>query len=793
MRIRQPKSIFLQKESTETLVFKGQHGETFQVTVLEEDVIRVQHFPDGQPRLKRTWSIACVDGDVPLEGRLRDDLSSFSRPGFTLQQREGALQVSTACLQVQIDTTDCSLVWHSRQHGEPFAADLKRRAYAYDQVGEAVFHYMQRRENEHYYGFGERSGSLDKNGRRMRMLNLDALGYNAETGDPLYKHIPFYITHVPELKLAYGLFYDNLSTTVFDMGQEHDNYYGPYHYYQAEAGDLDYYLIFGPEIADVVQKFSKLIGRPALPPRWSLGYLGSSMLYTDAPNAQEELKKFVQECLEHKIPCDGFHLSSGYGSGADGKRYVFNWNFEKIPDPRQMTATFHQAGMHVMANIKPCLLDTHPRYSEAARLGAFVKDSQSGQPYLDYFWDGYGSHLDFTNPAAYRWWRENVREWLLEYGVDSTWNDNNEYPIWDDDAHCCGFGEEIKIKHIRPLQPYLMVRSSLEAQRAFNPLKRPFLLARSAAPGTQRYAQTWSGDNETSWHTLRFNIPMGLGMSLSGFPNIGHDVGGFSGPGPSAELLVRWVQNGIFHPRFTIHSWNNDGTANAPWMHPEVLSIIRETIEFRYRLLPYLYSLLFAAHRSGTPMISPMVYYFPDDNPCQTESFDFMLGDQLLVASVLEDGDRERSIYLPRVCDWIDFFTGAYFAGGQTITVPAPLERIPILVRAGGILPLGKAMRFVGEQADDLRQVYLFPHRGQGSGHFTLIEDDGISLCYQRGEYTELQINLQTNLDEIQLEIGYGQHGYPLPYQSLQVILPAAEERPLRVTAPPGLQVWSNR
>jgi alpha-glucosidase len=253
---------------------------------------------------------------------------------------------------------------------------------------------------------------------------------------------------------------------------------------------------------------------------------------------------------------------------------------------------------------------------------------------------------------------------------------------------------------------------------------------------------------------------------------------------------VRWVQNGIFHPRFTIHSWNNDGTANSPWMHLEVLPFIRETIQFRYRLLPYLYSLLFAAHSNGTPIISPLVYYFPDDNLCQTESFDFMLGDQLLVASVLEEGARERSIYLPKGCDWIDFFTGAYFTGGQTVTIPAPLERLPILVRAGGILPLGKVMRFVGEQADDLRQIYLFPNHQQGGGHFTLIEDDGFSLGYQRGEFTELRFDLQTNLDEIQLEINYGQQGYPLPYKSLEIILPPGEERPLRVKAPLDLQVW---
>jgi alpha-glucosidase len=786
MRIVNPKKILLGSVQPEKIIFRGQEKETFQITVVEEDVIRVQHFPDGQPRMNRTWSIVGKDGDIALEGRLRDDLSPFSLPGFKFEQQEHRCVVTTSQLQVEIDTGDISLIWRTMK-GEAFAADLQRRAYAYDAAGETVYHYMQRRADEHYYGFGERSGALDKSGRRMRMVNLDALGYNAEMGDPLYKHIPFYVTYVADLNLAYGLFYDNLSTAIFDMGQEKDNYYGPYRYYQAEAGDLDYYLIYGPDIAAVVQKFSKMIGRIALPPRWSLGYFGSSMLYTDAQQAQQELKKYVQECEEHNIPCDMFHLSSGYGSGTDGKRYVFNWNFEKIPNPREMLETFHQAGMHVMANIKPCLLDTHPRYAEVRGLGAFVKDSQSETPRVDYFWGGYGSHLDFTNPAAYAWWRDNVRTWLLDYGVDATWNDNNEYPIWDDEARCFGFGEEIKIKYIRPLHSLLMVRASLEAQRAFHPEQRPFLLSRSASPGTQRYAQTWSGDNETSWNTLRYNIPMGLGMGLSGFPNIGHDVGGFAGPQPSAELLVRWVQNGVFHPRFTIHSWNSDGTVNEPWMYPEVLPIIRETIEFRYRLLPYLYSLFFAAYQTGTPIIHPLVYQFPQDPNCQTESFDFMLGDQLLVASVLEKGARERDVYLPRGKDWCDFYTGQHFHGGQTVTLAAPLERIPLLVTAGSILPFGKVMGYVGEEPDDLRQIYLFPHQRRGRGQFTLIEDDGVSLGYQRGEFTEIHFTLNAEPDELHLEIQFGKHGYRLPYTQMEVILPPGETRQLRVTCVEGI------
>jgi len=619
------------------------------------------------------------------------------------------------------------------------------------------------------------------------MVNLDALGYSAKDSDPLYKHIPFYITYVPALNVAYGLFYDNLSNVVFDLGLEHHNYYSPYRYYQAEAGDLDYYLIYGPTIAEVVQKFSKLIGRPALPPRWSLGYLGSSMLYTDAEEAQAALKRFVEECQQHQIPCDMFHLSSGYSSGEDGKRYVFTWNERKIPHPREMVDTFHQAGMKVMANIKPCLLDSHPRYAEVQALGGFIKNPENGEPRLDYFWGGHGAHLDFTNPQAYQWWQANVRDQLLELGVDATWNDNNEYAIEDDEATCDGFGEPLKLKHLRPVQSYLMVRASREAQLAHQPDQRPFLLSRSAAPGTQRYAQTWSGDNLTSWETLRYNIPMGLGLSLSGFPNTGHDVGGFAGPGPSPELLVRWVQNGIFHPRFTIHSWNTDGTVNTPWMHPTVLPVIRQAIQLRYRLMPYLYTRFFEAHRSGHPIIRPLVYQFPRDENCHQASFDFMCGPDLLIASVLAPGVRERSVYLPRGVDWVDVRSGKCYQGGETIQALAPLDYIPILAVAGAVIPQGKDMRYVGEQPDDVRFLFLYPHESEGQYTSYLVEDDGLSLGYQRGEYTELFFTLISTPQALLLEISFGHRGYQLPYENLQIVLPNLENRPLQIVCPPEL------
>ncbi|MBZ0310712.1 MAG: glycoside hydrolase family 31 protein, partial [Anaerolineae bacterium] len=664
--------------------------------------------------------------------------------------------------------------------GREFAADLLTRSYPYDKAGRAVFHYMQQRPDEYYYGFGERSGSLVKNGRRMRMMNVDALGYSAASSDPLYKHYPFYITYVPALKIAYGLFYDNFSTTTFDLGSEIDAFHGYYRYYQAEDGDIDYYLIYGPSIPEVIQKFARLTGYMHLPPRWSLGYLASTMSYTEAPDAQAQLDQFIALCEQNDISCDMFHLSSGYTTDERGVRFVFTWNKNKIPDPPQMAEKFHRAGIHLAANVKPYFLQPHPLYSELQTMQGFIQSADADEPEAGRFWSGgafesgLGGYVDFTNPAAYEWWQQQLKKQLLDYGIDGIWNDNNEFQIWDDAARGHGFGEEIPIGLSRPIQTLLMVRAAYEIQKKHKPDLRPFVLTRSGAPGVQRYAQSWSGDNKTSWESLRYNIPMGLGMSLSGFFNTGHDVGGFAGPKPSPELFIRWLQNGIFHPRFTIHSWNEDQSVNEPWMYPEILPLVREIIQFRYRLIPYLYTLFFEAARSAVPIIRPLVYAFPDDPRCQTESFDFMLGDNLLVASVLEEGARTREVYLPKGKDWYDFHLGTGYKGGQTITVDAPLERIPLFVPSGGLLPMGKVMRHVGEQPDDYREVLLFP--GSGRGEFTLIEDDGLSV---NSPFTEVHMKIFGGKQEITLEVQVSGN-YALPYDQLVFILPPDERRPVR-------------
>ena len=231
--------------------------------------------------------------------------------------------------------------------------------------------------------------------------------------------------------VAYGLFYDTLAPMTFDLGCEHDNYHGFYRYAEIDDGQLDYYLFTGPAIRDVVRKFTELTGRMAFGPRWSLGYANTAMGLTDAPDAQRQLAAFVERVREHDIPLSAFHFGSGYSS-IGKRRYVFTWNRDKFPAPRDAIAKFRELDARVVVNLKPCLLDDHPAYAEVAARGAFVKDRVTRAPCISQFWDGQGAHVDFTHADGVRWWQENLRSEVLDYGIDAGWNDNNEYEIWDD-------------------------------------------------------------------------------------------------------------------------------------------------------------------------------------------------------------------------------------------------------------------------------------------------------------------------------------------------------------------------
>ena len=637
-------------------------------------------------------------------------------------------------------------------------------------------HYLNLPTDERIYGVGEKAGKLERTGRSFEMVCIDALGYDAEHTDPLYKHIPITLSRTPHGHI--GLLYDNLARGWFDLGRSIDNYHARFRSWRAEGGDIDYYLVIADQMAALTRRLTELTGRPAFPPRWSLGYSQSTMTYPDMPDAQDQLIAFAERCREHRVPIGSFQMGSGYTT-IGTKRYLFNWNRDKFPDPRQVSDHFHAAGMGFTANIKPCLLLSHPRYAEAAEAGLFVRNGATGAPEVSQFWDEMGSHLDFTNPDTVAWWQEGCTRQLLDYGIDAPWNDNNEFQIWDDNAVCAGFGRPIPAGLVRPLLGLLMTRASYEAQQAYAPGKRPFSVTRSGPPGLQRYAQTWSGDNRSDWGTLRHNIAMGLSMALCGISNVGHDVGGFAGERPDPELFVRWVQNGAMHPRFTFNSWHSDGSVNEPWMHPEVLDEVRAAIELRARLTPYFYDLLHRSHTWFEPMIRPMFFVDESDERLWEETADFMLGGDLLVASVVEPGATERLVYLPRnPGGWYEFDTGVHHDGGGEVILDAPLNRLPLLVRAGAAVPVGEVPAQRADWPDDRRTLLVFPPAVGDSAQGSWYEDDGESVA---GPSLTTSWTMRADEQSVRVDIEFTGDHQP-GWRELEVRLPATEFRRLEVT-----------
>lgn len=770
--LSQPPVFTLHERIEGRVTLASDTGALAHLFVLEQDIVRLLLLPDGVLRGGASWSIAPGQPDIADPGRDRMSLAGFTCPEFELVEADGGLTVETAQIRLEIVLRGLRCTW-SQMVGDQWrvmAADRPTQAYDFGWWDGAVHHYLVRKAGERYFGLGEKSGAMDRGGRRLRLTNLDAMGYDAKTGDPLYKHIPYVLVADAD-GACHGEFHDNTSDMTFDFGCELDNYHGHYRQVRAEAGDLDLWMIAGPDPLAVTRRFTWLTGRPALMPRWSLGYSGSTMTYTDAPDAQAQMARFIELLERHDIGCSSFHLSSGYTS-IGPKRYVFHWNRDKFPDPAAFVQSYLDAGVRLVANIKPALLRDHPRFAEAAAAGLFLADRE-GVPTEIQYWDETGSALDFTNPATAAWWREQVTQALLRHGIAATWNDNNECEVWDRRATANGFGEARPASEVRPLHALLMARASRAAQMAHTPGEAPYVVTRSGMTGLHRYAQTWTGDNYTCWKTLRYNVKMGLGLALSGVSNMGHDVGGFAGPRPDPELFVRWVQAGVLMPRFSIHSWNDDGTVNEPWMYPAILPAVRKLMALRQTLVPFFDDLACRYASECEPIVRPAWLDHPEDPGAWAECDDHLLGRNVLAALVVEPGATARTVRFPGSDAWYDVWSGAIQEGGASATVPAPLDGLPLLfARAGSAMLVDAAMQ--GFRPEPQKPaLWLFPPLVEGTFSQDLADPvDRLDPASNGEQRWTLHCTASSAAIEIRLD-------GPVSPEAVAIILPAGETRPL--------------
>lgn len=722
---------------------------TVVVSVLAPDLIRVRAVPGRS--LPADHSYAVIKTDWPASKvNVSSDRNSYS--------------IRTEQLEVRVQLAPFRIAFYDAQ-GQLLSKDADNLGISWD--GPRVRIWKSQPADEHYYGFGEKSTPLDKRGRSLVMWNWDPEGFDASS-EPLYQSVPFFIAL--RKGRAYGTFFDNTWRSSFDMGSEFPDMYS----FGAEGGEMNYYFFAGPTPKQVVSRFTELVGRIPLPPRWSLGYIQSRYSYYP----ESKVRFIAENFRERDIPCDAIFLDIDY---MDGYR-IFTWDKSRFPDPKQMMSDLRRQGFRIIA-ITDVYVVVDPSYSvykEGLEKGYFVK-KPDGTVFSGRGWAPLNVYPDYASPKVRDWWAGLFKE-QMEQGIAGWLTDVNEPDVMRNDTEG-GLTFDLDTVHntetgprshaeIHNVYGMLETMATREGMLRIHPNERPFIVTRATFAGGQRYAAQWTGDNFGTWDHLRLSMPMLNGMGLSGLQFAGADIGGIE-PVPSPELYTRWMQSGVFTPFTWTHSL---GPGNLePWGFGNRLEDInRQSIKMRYRLLPYIYTAFHEASDKGTPIMRPLLLEYPDDETAEKTNDEYFFGNDLLVAPIVKDYDEYRSVYLPKGT-WIDYWTDHRYVGPATITVTAPLDKIPLFVRGGAIIPSQQDMEYTDQAPIDPLTLDVYP---DGSSTRNYYDDDGISFDYQHGAYLLQKISAQQSATGLQVEIESPEGSFHPASRSLVVKIHLQEHPP---------------
>lgn len=585
-----------------------------------------------------------------------------------------------------------------------------------------------------FYGLGDKTGFLNKKGYMYEMWNTDNPDPQVDNFKALYKSIPFFIA-TTETK-PYGIFLDNSYHSYFDMGKESNDYY----YMAADDGNIDYYFFAGEQMSDIISGFTYLTGRMNVPQLFTLGYHQCRWSYSSA----EEVRAIADNMRKYKIPCDTIHMDIDYMD----KFKVFTFSDERFPNVKDFIKELSDDGFKIVTIIDPGVKkeEGYQVYDKGIENSYFAKDTE-GNVYVNEVWPGESVFPDFGNEEVRKWWADNQKV-LVDAGVRGVWNDMNEPasfrgPLPDDVVFRNG-DRVTDHREMHNLYGHFMAKATYDGLVKYDK-RRPFIITRACYAGTHRYSTAWTGDNHSIWTHLQMAIPQLCNLAMSGMVFSGTDVGGF-GSDVTPELLLRWVQVGCFSPLFRNHSAK--GTRyQEPWQFgDEVVDIYKKYVELRYELIPYFYDLFYNCANTGMPVIRPLILNFPDDSEVTNMNDEFMVGDSLLVAPVVNPGQTKKMVYLP-AGDWYDYFTREKIEGGKYIIVDAPIDKCPIFVKAGSIIPKYPVQQYIGEK--EITEIKLDYFPGPDCQYFHY-QDDGETFNYKNGEYNCYKIegkgeNLEIN------------------------------------------------
>ena len=667
---------------------------------------------------------------------------------YIIDDRGGDFILKTSKIQCQINKKNLKVTFKTLD-GKVLCEDEKGFHWEKNEIygGYIVQNSKVLQEGECFYGLGDKPTDLNLAKKKFTNWGTDEYGYHKDT-DPLYKSIPIY--YALNENGAYGLFFDNTYRSNFDFGSERSDVAS----FWAQGGEMNYYFIAGPELMDACKRYTKLTGVPEMPPMWSLGYQQCKWSYYP----EKEVLDIAAKMRELRIPCDAIYLDIDY---MDGFR-CFTWDNEKFPDPKGMVDNLKSQGFKTMVIIDPGIkIDkNYSVFQEGLEKGYFCKRID-GHYVEGKVWPGECYFPDFTRPEVREWWAGLYKGLIEEVGVAGVWNDMNEPALFevesktfpldvlhDYDGHQTGHR---KAHNIYGMQ---MARATAEGVKKFSNGKRSLIITRSGYSGLQRYSSVWTGDNIATYEHLWLADVQVQRLAISGISFCGSDIGGFINQ-PTPELMMRWIQLGIFHPFCRVHSSGDHGD-QEPWSFgEECVNVFRKYVEFRYKLLPYIYTTFYQYYAEGTPMIRPLVFIDQHDTDTRNRDHEFLCGDHILVCPVVKEKARTRNVYLPSK-QWYLYWTNELYEGGKEYIVNAPLDQMPIFVKAGAIIPVYPIQQYVGEKHIDTVSLDIYYKVGEEQSFF--YDDDKNGYGYEQGDYGYANFKLvgtQDRLTIVQIREGH--------------------------------------
>jgi alpha-glucosidase len=771
------------------LTFNCRDSSQVQLSIFAPDLVRVRtSFGKAIPAKDHSWAIAKANWDAAR---------------FAVTETAEAVVLSTDEIEVVVRRSPLLIEFRDAKTHAPINSDEQPMAYdakgrlkdmLFDPgAGSFVAASKKLGFDEHFYGLGEKAARLDKRRNSFINWNSDTPGY-AEGRDPIYQTIPFYLGL--QRGNAYGIFFDNSYRSYFDFGKSSQQRA----WFGAEGGELNYYFFYGPSIKKILGRYADLTGHMPMPPLWALGNQQSRWSYYPDTMVEEVVAQYRQRDL----PLDVVHLDIDYMQGYR----VFTWDTKRFPSPRALAERLGRQGVKLVTIVDPGVKH-QPVSKSTARVTSvtpelepqdqryYVFDQGLERKYFQYrkngdlfvpkVWPGDSVFVDYTLPEARAWWGDLHRSYL-DQGVAGIWTDMNEPADFVDQTgknqiDVVSYDEGEKSTHAKNRNVFalLMARATYEGLQKLRPDVRPYVITRAAYAGIQRYSTMWTGDTTSTWETLQLSIPMFTTLGLSGEPFVGSDVGGFIGRG-NGELLTRSYQVSFLAPFCRNHKVI-DGYDQEPWRfgkHYE--DIIRKYLKLRYQLLPFLYTTLEEAHRTGVPLFRPLLLNYQDDPNTYNLDDQFMVGTDLLVAPVMKPDVTRRLVYLPKGV-WYDYWTNKKYEGPTTIAVDAPLDTVPMFVRGGAIIPTGPTMNHVGEKPVDPITFNIYPDNN-GLASTTLYEDDGISPAYKQGQFRRTSINVTRSPGGYTVDVGSPTGSYNPGRRKFGFLIKSEARLPRLITIP---------